>query len=68
MSNGVSGYSFEECLSDYRLSMLELFVFWILTGGFCDFDDERATAYLRNSLERFDAAIADLGCTELLSS
>ena len=68
VSNGVSDYSFEECLSDYRLSMLELFVFWILTGGFCDFDDERAAVYLRNSLERFDAATSDLGCTELLSS
>ena len=68
VSNGVSGYSFEECSYDYRLSMLELFVFWILTGGFCDFDDERATVYLRNSLERFDAAISDLACTELLSS
>ena len=67
VSNGVSGYPFEECISDYRLSMLEVFVFWIVTGGYCDFDGERASAYLRNSLERFDAAISDLACTELLS-
>lgn len=30
---GVRGYAFEECLYDYRLSMLEVFVFWIVTGG-----------------------------------
>ncbi len=67
VSNGVSGYPFEECLSDYRLSMLEVLVFWIVTGGYCDYAGERASAYLRNSLERFDAAISDLACTELLS-
>ena len=63
---GATGYSFEECLHDYRLSMLEVFVFWIVTGGFCDFEGERATAYLRGSLERFDAAISDLASMELL--
>ena len=67
VSNGVSGYPFECCLSDYRLSMLEVLIFWIVTGGLCDFDGQRASAYLRNSLERFDAAISDLACTELLS-
>ena len=68
VSNGVSDYPFEECLSDYRLSMLEIFVFWIVSGGYCDFDGERATAYLHSALERFDAAIADHASTELLST
>ena len=67
VSNGVGGYPFEECLSDYRLSMLEVLVFWIVTGGYCDFDAPRASAYLRNSLDRFDAAVSDLACSELLS-
>ena len=66
LSSGVGGYTFEECLHDYRLSMLEMLVFWIVTGGYCDFDGERATAYLRGSLERFDAAISDLASAELL--
>ena len=66
--NGVSDYSFEECLSDYRLSMLDMVVFWVVTGGYCDYSSERATVYLHNSLERFDAAISDLACTELLSN
>ena len=48
--------------------MLEIFVFWIVTGGYCDFDDERANVYLHNTLERFDAAISDLAATELLSN
>ena len=67
VSNGVGGYPFEECLSDYRLSILEVLVFWIVTGGYCDFDAPRASAYLRNSLDRFDAAVSDLACSELLS-
>lgn len=49
---------------DYRLSMLEVFVFWIITGGYCDYEGERASVYLRNTLERIDAAIADLVSTE----
>ena len=63
---GVGGYSFEECLFDYRLSMLEVFVFWIITGGFCDYEGERASVYLRNTLERLDAAISDLTSTQTI--
>ena len=62
--NGVGGYIFEDCLHDYRLSMLEIFVFWIITGGYCNFEGERATLYLRNTLERIDAAVSDLASTE----
>lgn len=58
--SGVSRYSFDECLDDYRLSMLELFVFWIVTGGYCSYNGRRAKEYLRNTLNRLDAAIADL--------
>ncbi len=67
LENGVGGYSFEECLEDYRLAMLEIAVFWIVTGGYCEYEGERATTYLHNSLARFDAAIADLRCAELLA-
>ena len=57
---GVRDYTFAECLYDYRLSMLEVFVFWIVTGGYCNYESERAAVYLRNTLERLDAAVADL--------
>ena len=63
--NGVRDYSFEECLYDYRLSMLELFVFWIITGGYCDYEGERAAVYLHNTLERLNTALVDLTSTEL---
>ena len=64
--HGVRGYTFEECMYDYRLSMLELFVFWIITGGHCDYESERAAVYLRNTLERLHAAIVDLASTDLI--
>ena len=67
VDNGVSDYSLDECLDDYRLSMLEIFVFWIVSGGFCNYEGERATVYLHNTLARFDAAITDLDSIELLS-
>ena len=63
---GVRGYTFEECLYDYRLSMLEVFVFWIVTGGHCNYEGERAAVYLRNTLVRLHNAMADLASTELL--
>ena len=62
--NGVADYPFGECMYDYRLSMLEIFVFWIIFGGYCDYEGERAKEYLRNTLERLDAAISDLASTE----
>ena len=68
VDSGVSDYSFEECWADYRLAMLEIFVFWIVTGGHCNYEGERAAAYLRNALVRCDAAITDLASVELLSA
>ena len=65
--SGVREYTFEECVYDYRLSMLELFVFWIITGGHCDYEGERAAVYLRNTLERLNASIIDLASIELIS-
>ncbi len=58
--SGVLGYTFEECLYDYRLSMLEVFVFWIITGGHSNYEGERAAVYLRNTLYRLNTAIFDL--------
>ena len=39
--------------------MLEVLVFWIITGGYCNYESARAGVYLRNTLERLDAAITD---------
>jgi thiamine kinase-like enzyme len=65
-ANGVTGYSFEECVEDYRFSMLEIIVFWIVSGGYCEYEGERATTYLHNSLARFHSAVEDLRSADLL--
>ncbi len=66
LENGVNDYPFWECWRDYRLAMLEIFVFWIVAGGYCNYDGERATVYLHNTLARFYAAISDLRSAELI--
>lgn len=66
--NGISDYSFDDCFYDYSVSMLEIFVFWVVTGGYCDYNDGRSMAYLKNSMIRFDAAIADLDSLKRLRS
>ena len=67
VENGVRGYSYDQCLLDYRYSMLDIFLFWIVVGGYCDFDGERGTQYLHTWLERFSSAIAELDSVELLA-
>ncbi len=67
VDNGVADYSIEECWRDYRLAMLEIFVFWIVTGGYCNYEGDRGTSYLLNTLARLDAAISDLESVELLT-
>ena len=64
--NITGAYSFEECVDDYRTSIMEVFAFWVAIGGFCDFGGERATTFLQNAEERFSAAISDLDCADLL--
>ncbi len=65
--NGVTDYSLEECYSDYSISMLEILIFWVISGGFCDYSGSRATEYLINSLERLSEAITDWNCEEFLT-
>ncbi len=63
---GVRGYPFEECFLDYRFSMLEVFIFWIITGGYCNYQEERARVYLHNTLERIYTATSDLASSETI--
>ena len=64
--NGVTGYSLEQCWFDYRLSLLDIFALWIVSGAFCDYSGQRATTFLSNTLTRLDAAISDLRPLDLL--
>jgi hypothetical protein len=36
----------------------------VVVGGYCDYDDDRESVFLKNALQRFDAAIRDLKCEE----
>ena len=65
--NRIYDYTFEDCLRDYKLSILDVFLFWVVVGGYCDFSGDRASVFLHNTMQRFDAAIADLDCIALLS-
>jgi len=67
-SNGVTGYSLEQCWSDYRLSMLDIFALWIVSGAYCDYSGQRAATFLSNTLIRLDAAISDHESVNLLSA
>ncbi|SVB67297.1 uncharacterized protein METZ01_LOCUS220151 [marine metagenome] len=68
LESGVDDYTFEECLIDYRISILEIFIFWVVVGGYCDYEDDRGSAYLANACEKFNASIHDLDCTALIST
>ena len=65
-SGGVTGYSIEQCWIDYRLSLLDIFALWIVSGAFCDYSGLRATTFLSNTLARLDAAISDHSPLDLL--
>ena len=64
--HGVHDYTFEECLHDYRLSMLDVLALWVITAPSCDYSGPRATTYLHNTLHRLDAAISDLSPSSLI--
>jgi len=66
MDKGVTGYSFDQCLLDYRWSYLDLMLFWAVIGAPCDWTGTRAKQYLRNTIERIDGAVHDLDCMKLL--
>ena len=64
--NGVQGYSFDQCLRDYRACTLFCLVYCVIAGGTLDLANERGFALASAMLERNLAAIADLNAGELL--
>ena len=63
---GVTGYSWEACWDDYRLSVLFCLCYPVISGGSIDLANERGVALATAMAERSLAAITDLGCAELL--
>lgn len=66
LENNITDYPFADCFIDYRLSMLEIFVFWVIVGAQCNFEGVRERRYLINSVNRLDAAIKSLKCSEFI--
>jgi hypothetical protein len=64
----VRGYSFEQCLADYRRAVLFCFVYPVMAGGLGDLSNARGHALAGAMAERSAAAILDWGALALLSS
>lgn len=64
LEHGVKGYSFDECLEDYRACAMFCLVYPVISGGTLDLANERGTALVTAMLERSLATILDLDCDE----
>jgi hypothetical protein len=66
VENGVRGYSFDQCLNDYRLYMLFRMCAIVITVTHMSFTDEQKLVHINALLPRNSAAILDLNAGELL--
>ena len=63
---GVSGYDFDDCMRDYRVSMLYHLTRVVVAAGLLDFSDERGQRLVKAMLERLDSAFTDHNLIELM--
>ncbi len=70
LANGVEGYAFDECLTDYRLGHLQNLadLMAIEAQRLQQRGGDRAVQIQKVQLERYAAAITDLDCGDLLAS
>lgn len=66
--NGVKGYSFEQCWTEYRRIALYVLVYVVISLGTLDFANERGLKLFNVWLERSTTAIEELNAAELLPS
>ena len=66
VTEGVTGFSFDECLRDYRMCMLTSLITPIAVCGTLDSGNKRGMELGKIMLSRNLAAIEDLGCAEFL--
>ena len=64
IAGGVSGYDFETCLYDYRLSMLLGFNYWVQGAAATDLSHDRTAALFDSWARRLDAAVDELGLAD----
>jgi hypothetical protein len=67
VERGVKGYSFDQCLVDYRWTVLFCFAYPVMGGGLGDLSNERGHALAAAMMHRSAAAIADWKAGELLA-
>lgn len=64
--HGVRGYTFEQCLEDYRASVLFCLGYAVIAAGSLDMANERGVELFQKIAERSLSAIEDLNAGELL--
>jgi aminoglycoside/choline kinase family phosphotransferase len=67
IDHGVQGYTLEQCLQDYRLSLLQRFTALVSTIAAMPFSNEQRQLHIDILLPRNNAAILDHHAGELLS-
>jgi hypothetical protein len=63
---GVSDYSFERCLRDYRLSVLFCLLYNVITIGALDPANERGVKLFYTLLDRVTSAILDIDAAQMM--
>ena len=66
VEHGVTGYSFDRLVDDYRASLLVSLGIWIVNAATLDTANERGKALFDLFFDRLNAAIMDLDALELL--
>ncbi len=66
VANGVAGYGFEQCWTEYRRMSLYVFVYVVISLGTLDFANERGLRLFNTWLARVAAAVEDLHAAELM--
>jgi hypothetical protein len=68
VTRGVSGYDLAQCRDEYRLSLLNDLVIFVMAVAGLDFGTDRAHEIVRTSFDRWPDLIADHGLLELLAT
>jgi len=66
-AHGVAGYSLDDCMRDFRLSLLDLMQYMVTLMLLLDFDSDRGGSLRDLALERWGGAIRDHRAAALLS-
>ncbi len=66
LERGISGYSYDECWTDYRKGLLMFTFIPVLAFSRLDMSDQRGKVLLRDGLERWFTSIVDNDATSVL--